>query len=211
MVGLDGGGGLEQEAGLAGLDHTQVVEAVTGGDGLEAAGLQGLHRGQLRLGAAHPEAGDLAGGGHLQGVAEQGGPVQLLHQGLGELLKGVAEDDHLGLLPQGIQELPGTGQGVDGGDDLLDLLQSQAVLLQNAQPPVHQLVVIRLIPGGALQLRNPAGLCKGDPDLRDQHAFHIQTDCVHFETPFLVFVLLCFSVKVDKNSDIRIYEVKLNW
>lgn len=211
MVGLDGGGALEQEARLAGLDHAQVVEAVPGGDGLEAAGLQGLHGGQLGLGAAHLEAGDLPAGGHLQGVAEQGGPVQLLHQGLGELLEGVAEDDDLGLLPQGVQKFPGAGQGVDGGDGGLDLLQAQAVLLQHAQPPVHQLVIVGLVPGGALQFRDAAGLGKRDPNLGDQHALHIQTDYVHSNAPFLVFVLLCFSVKVDKNSDIRIYEVKLNW
>ena len=52
MVGLDGGGALEQEARLAGLDHAQVVEAVPGGDGLEAAGLKGLHGGQLGLGGS---------------------------------------------------------------------------------------------------------------------------------------------------------------
>ena len=173
MVGLDGGGALEQEARLAGLDHAQVVEAVPGGDGVIADGLKAPHRGQLGLGTAHPEAGDLTAVRHLQGIAEDGGPAQLLHQGLGKLLKGVAEDDDLGLLPKGVQKLLGSGERVDLGDGVLDLPNPKAMLLQNAQTPVHQLVIIGLIPGGALQFGDSAGLGEGDPDLRDQDALHV--------------------------------------
>ena len=179
MVGPDLVRALEQEARLAGLDHAQVVVAVPAGDGLIADGLQRLHRGQLGLRAAHPKAGDLPAGGHLQGVAEEGGPAQLFHQGLGKLLEGVAEDDDLGEGAKLVQERLGPGQGVDFGDGGLNLFQAQAVLLQDGQPVLHQLVVVRLVPGGALQLRDAAGVGKGDPDLRHQHAFHIQTYEIH--------------------------------
>ena len=189
MVGLDGVGGFEEESRLAGLDHTQVVEAVPGGDGVIADGLKAPHRGQLGLGAAHPEAGDLAAVRHLQGIAEDGGPAQLLHQGLGELLKGVAEDDDLGVLPQGVQKLLGPGERVDPGDGRLDLPDPKAVLLQNVQTPAHQLVIIGLIPGGPLQLGDAAGLGEGDPDLRDQNALHIQTNNIHCD--LLLFPQAC--------------------
>lgn len=49
---LDGIGAAEQEARLAGPDHPQVVMAVARRDGVEAAGLQRAHGGQLRFGAA---------------------------------------------------------------------------------------------------------------------------------------------------------------
>ena len=179
MVRLDFVGALEEETRLAGLDHTQVVVAVSGGDGLIAHGLQGLHRGELGLLAAHLEAGDFPVGSHLQAVAEDGGPAQLFHQGLCKLLKGVAEDDHLGHGAQLIQKLLGPGQGVDLGDGGLDLLQTQSVLLQDAQTPAHELVVVGLIPGGALELRDAALFRKGDPDFGDQNALHIQTYDIH--------------------------------
>ena len=184
MVGLDLLRALEEEARLAGLDHPQVIVAVAAGNGLIADGLKGLHRGQLGLLAAHSEAGDLAAFGHLQGVAEDGGPAQLLHQGLCELLKGIAEDDDLGDGPQLIQERLGAGQRVDLGNGGLDLLQAQSVLLQDAQPPVHQFIVIRFVPGGPLQLRDAAGLRECDPDLRNQDAFHIQTYDIHGISPY---------------------------
>ena len=80
------------------------------------------------------------------------------HQGLGEFLKGIAQNNHLCGGPQLVQKRLGAGQRINLGDGVLDLLEPQAVLLQDAQPPGHQLVVIRLIPGGAPQLRNAAGL-----------------------------------------------------
>ena len=158
--------------------------AVPGGDGLVAHGLQGPDGGELGLGAAHLEARDLATLSDFQGVAEDGGPVQLLHQGLRELLKGVAEDDGLGLLAQGIQEVLGARQGIDPGDGRLDLPQAQAALFQDAQAPAHQLVVIRLVPGGALELRDAALLGEGDPDLGHQDTLHIKADNVHSIGPF---------------------------
>ena len=158
MVGFDLLRALEEEACLAGLDHPQIVEAVAAGDGVIADGLQGLHRGELGLLTAHLVAGDLAVLRHLQGVAEDGGPAQLFHQRLGKFLKGIAQNNHLGGGPQLVQKRLGAGQRINLGDGVLDLLEPQAVLLQDAQPPGHQLVVIRLIPGGAPQLRNAAGL-----------------------------------------------------
>ena len=190
MVLLDLVGALEEKARLAGLDHAQVVVAVSGGNGVIAHGLQGLHRGELGLLTAHLKAGDLPVGGHLQAVAEDGGPAQLAHQGLGKLLKGVAEDDHLGHGAQLIQKLLGPGQGVDLGDGGLDLLETQPVLLQDTKAPAHQLVVVGLIPGGALELGNAALLGKGDPDLGDQNALHIQTGDIHGSSSSFAFRLV---------------------
>ena len=110
MLGLDGDGAAEQETRLRRLDHAQVVVAVARGDGLETAGMQRADRGQLRLIAAHAVAGDGAVVSDFQRVAEDGRPAELLHDGLGELLERVADDDHLGLRAQVVQELLGAGK-----------------------------------------------------------------------------------------------------
>ena len=100
MVRLDLVGALEQETRLTGLGHPQIVVAVPAGDGLIPDGLQRPHGRQLGLGAAHPKTGDAPVAGHLQRIAEDGGPVQLFHQGLGKLLKGIAENNDLGQCAQ---------------------------------------------------------------------------------------------------------------
>ena len=61
----------------------------------------------------------------------------------------------------------------------LTTLSSVAVQFQNVNAPAHQLVIVRLVTGGAPQLRDTALLCEGDPDLRHQHPLHIQTNDVH--------------------------------
>ena len=115
--------GPEKEPVLTCPDHSQVVEAVAAGDGVVADGLEGLDRMVLLVFLAELEAGDGPVGGHLQGVAEDGGPAQLFDEGLGELGKGVTEDDDLGEGPQLVQEFPGSGQRLDGADGALDVLQ----------------------------------------------------------------------------------------
>ena len=185
MVRLDLLRALEQETRLAGLDHTQIVIAVAAGDGLVSNGLQCLDRGQLGLLYPHFVAGDLPVLRHLQGVAENGGPAQLFHQGLGELLKGVAQDDHLGDGAQLVQKRLSTGERIDLCNRLLDFPESQAVFLQNSQAPFHQFVVIRLVPGRPPQFRNSAGLRECNPNLRHQNAFHVQAYNVHRFSPLL--------------------------
>ena len=166
-------------------DHLQIVVAVAAGNGVIAHGLQRLDGGELGVRAPHDVACDVPVLIHLQCVAQQGGVSQLLHQGHAELIEGVAEDHHLRHAAQLIQKFLRTGQGVDLGDDVLDLPQLHALFPQQVDAPAHQLVVVRLVPGGAAQLGDAALLGKGDPDLGDEDALHIQTDNVHKSGSFL--------------------------
>ena len=45
-------------------------------------------------------------------------------------------------------------------------------------------VSVRLVAGGALKFADAAFLCEGDPYLRHQYAFHIQTYYVHLYFSF---------------------------
>src|SRR5690606_9292372 len=46
----------------------------------------------------------------------------------------------------------------------------------------HQLVVIRFVAGGTAQRRDARALGHGDPDLRREHAFHVERDEGLFHT-----------------------------
>ena len=152
---------------------------VAGGDGLHAAGVQRAHRGELGLGAAHGEVGDGAVFGDDELVAEQRRPAELLHEGLGELLEGIGDDDDLGEAAQLVQECAGAGYGVDLRDGRLHIGQAQPVLGQNIEAPLHELVVVGLVAGGALKLGDAGFLGEGDPDFGNQHAFQIEAYDVH--------------------------------
>ena len=66
------------------------------------------------------------------------------------------------------------------------------MLLQNTKSPVHQLIIIRLITGCSLKLRDSACLCKCDPDLRYQYTFYVQTCNIHFH--ILLFIQLIAGI-----------------
>ena len=90
-----------------------------------------------------------------------------------------SNDDHLGLRAQVVQELLGAGNGLDVGDDFLDLRQAHAVTAQHVQAELHELVVVGLIARGAHQVGDACLLRERDPDLRCQHAFQVQTYDIH--------------------------------
>ena len=136
--------------------------------------------------AAHLVVGDLAVFVHNQFVAENGGPTQLLHQGLCELGEGVGDDDHLGDGAQFVQELAGAGHGIDGGDGVLDLLQTQAVLFQDVQTELHELVVVGFVAGGAGEFGDAGCLGEFDPDFGNQYSFEVQAYDVHVIPPHFV-------------------------
>jgi len=50
------------------------------------------------------------------------------------------------------------------------------VLVENGKPPQHELVIIRLVAGGAAQFRDAGLFGDRNPDFRRQHAFHVQSD-----------------------------------
>ena len=128
---------------------------------------------------AHLEPSNFPVRRNLKRVAENCGPPKLFHQRSGKLCKGIADDNNLRHGAQRVQKFPCTGQRIDFCNGLLNGGQPQSVLLQNAEAPPHQFIIIGLIPRGALQFRNAAGLRERNPDFRHQNAFQIQTNDVH--------------------------------
>ena len=176
---LDLLGGAEEDALFAGQQHVEVVEAVADGNGLVADGLERPHGGELGVFDSQAEAVDHAVVPDGQLVAEQRRPAELFHQRPSELREGIADDDGLLRASQFVEKLLRARERVDLRDGLLNLLQAEPVLAQNAQAPVHQLGIVRLVPGGAPQLGNSADFRKRDPDFRHQNAFQVKTNHVH--------------------------------
>ena len=159
--------------------------AVAAGDGFKSNALECLYCCQLRLLAAHLESGYLAVRSNLKRVAEDSRHTELLHERTSKLGECIGNNDHLGDGPQLVEELLRAGHGVDLCDGVLDLLQTKAVLLEDTKAPLHQLVVIRLVTGGALQLRDSACFCECDPDFGYQYALEIKAGNIHGHCFFL--------------------------
>jgi hypothetical protein len=170
---------VEQDAGVGFGEHRRVVVGIAGGDDLEVEFLEALHRFLLLVRHAqmvvHHEAGRVG----FQLVAEQHRHVQLRHQRHGELVEGVGQDDDLEIAAQGVEEIAGAIHRPHVGNHLLDVGQTEQVLLQQVQPVLHQLVVVRLVAGGAGKLRDAGALGKLDPYFGNEHAFEVETDELH--------------------------------
>ena len=173
----------EKESCFACLDHSEIIVGISACDSLKSHGLQCLHSCQLRFLTAHLKACDLSVLCYFQGITEKCRPSKLLHQRSCKLCKGITDQYHLGKRSQLIQKFLCSRKGIDLCNSLLDLFQSQTMFFQNSKSPVHQLIIIRLITGCSLELRDSACLCKCDPDLRYQYTFYVQTCNIHLSYP----------------------------
>ena len=160
---------VEQNADVRLGQHGGVVERIAGGDDVVVEQLQRGHRPLLLFGDAQLVIDDAIVLDHKP-VAQQGGPAKLAEQGRGELLEGVRQNDHLDERAEFVEELLAAGQRVERADDVLDVGQLQSVPVEQVQAPPHQLVVVRLVPGGEAQAVDPGLLGHGNPDFRGQHA-----------------------------------------
>jgi len=171
----DGLGRLKEKTGVRFGQHGGVVEGIAGGDDeiMEAAeGGDGAAFG-LRLAqlvAGNPAILD------EQMVAENGGPLQLAHEGFGKFLERVGEDDDLGEGAQLAEEIQRAGQGAQGGDDFLNVRQLQSALVEDFDAAAHEFVVIGFVACGAAQIGDVGFFGDGNPDFGDEDALQIQDD-----------------------------------
>ena len=170
---------MEQDALVRFAEHGGVVVGVAGGDDAVVEGVQRFHRGALGVFLPQDVVGDAAVVVHRQAVAQQGRRAELAHQRAGELIEGVREDDQLEMLAGPLDEFHRAVQRVQGVDHLLDVRQAVAVLVEDAEPHFHQLVVVGNVPGGGAQLVDTGALGEVDPDFRNQHPFQIETKQFH--------------------------------
>src|SRR5712692_2149072 len=168
-------GRAEKDAGIGGLEHAGVVVGVAGRDHVEVESFEGQHRGQFLIGQAQVIVDDPPVRRDRQSVAEERGVVELLHHGRGELLEGVGEDDHLAARTQPRQEVLRAVQRRHRGDHALDVLQREPVFFQDLQPPLHQHVIVWLVPRRQAQLGDLRLRGDVDPDLGRQNSFHVET------------------------------------
>jgi hypothetical protein len=166
-------GGPEEDADVGFGEHEGVVVGIAGGDDPVVELAEGGDGMFLLVGEAELVIGDVVVMND-EAVAEEGGPVELTDQGCGELFEGIGEDDDRHLLAQLAEELECTREGLEGGDNLLDIGEAEVVLVEDGESPAHEAVVIGLIAGGAAQFGNAGFFGDGDPDFRGEHSFHVE-------------------------------------
>lgn len=170
---------MEQDAGMGFAEHGGVVVRVASSDNAVVQALEGDDRLTLGILLAQLVADHtiiLVGD---QAVAQQSRETELTHQRLGELVEGVGENHHLKTFTQPVDELHCAIERLQGSDHVLNVLQLQAVLIENAQALLHQHVVIGDVAGGRLERLDAGFFRKGDPDFRDQYAFQVETRDFH--------------------------------
>ena len=122
--GLDLLGRAEEEAGLGGSDHLQVVVAVAGGYGVHAAAaLETMDGVELGVSGAELVADHVAVGVHLHGVVEERWPAELAHEGAAKDVEGVRDYDHLRRLAELVEELARAIERLDGVDHVDHLVE----------------------------------------------------------------------------------------
>lgn len=177
------GAWTKQDALVGSAQHGRVVVRIADGAGAEVQQAERGDRLALLVSLTQTVAGDPAIRVDLQAVTEDGRPAHLGEEGLGELHKGVGQDNDLGMIARPGDELDRARQWIQPTDDLVDGVDADAVPIKDLQPTTHQLVVIGLVTGGPAELGDAGPLGDADPDLRGQHPFHVEGDdggvCAH--------------------------------
>ena len=109
-------------------------------------------------------------------MTHHGGATELGHQRIGELLEGVAQDDHLVSGAKPVEELSGALERSEPGDHHLDHRHREAVLVEAVEATPHQHVVVGLVPRGPREGLDPGAFGDRDPDLGDQHPLEVEGD-----------------------------------
>ena len=73
-----------------------------------------------------------------------------------------------------IQEFLGARQRPERRNDLLDVGELEAVLVEDLQPAAHELVIVRFVAGRAAQFLDARLLGHRNPNLGSQHSLHVQ-------------------------------------
>ena len=80
-------------------------------------------------------------------MAEKRREIELTHQGVGKLVKGIGKNDYLEARSEPIQEVFCAFERRHARDDLLDFVYAQPMLFEQPQPLAHEYVIVGNIPG----------------------------------------------------------------
>jgi len=173
-LGDDVRGRTEQDAAVRFAEHARVVVGVARGDDVEVQVPERADRAPLAVVDPQSVADDAILAVDLERVAEQAGVAELAHQGSGELVERVGEDDDLRAVAQPAEEPCRSGHRPHSLDDALDLAEGDALLVEDAEAVAHELVVVGLVARRPAERFDAGALGDVDPDLRNEDAFEIE-------------------------------------
>ena len=164
---------MEKVTDVGGGEHGGVVEGIAGGDDVVVERAQGFDGFFLLIRDTQFVVCDFAVFDD-EAMAEECGPIELAHEGLGEFFEGVGKNDHLRDGAEFVEELFGAGQGTQTADDFLDVANAEVVLGEDFKAALHQYVVIGNVARGEAEFGNRGFFRDGDPDFGHEHALHVQ-------------------------------------
>ena len=168
-----GVGGTEENAVVGDLEHAQVVVTVASGNDLEVKLLEMLDGLLFVIGDAETVVGYLVVCVDFEFVAEERGTVELLQERAGELAEGVGENDEFVPGTKLVEEVEGAREGLESGDDFLDLRKSEAMFGKDAESVVHECIVVRFVASGTPEGFHAGFLREGYPDFGDKNALEV--------------------------------------
>ena len=167
---------VDEEPCVRGTEHRGVVVRVARGHHLVVQAAKRVHRGTLLVGHPEPVVAHPALAVDFEPVAEQRRPSELAHERVGEFVEGVGQDEDLVPRSQVVEELASPRQRAHVADHALDVGELHAVAIEQFEPEAHQLVVVGLVARRAREFGDPAAFGELDPDLGNEHSFHVEAD-----------------------------------
>ena len=167
--------GMNEKARVGLSEHAGVVIGITGGNDVVVQSFEGGDGFAFLVRDAELIAGNLVVF-HDEAMAKERGPIELADQRLGKLLESVGQNHDLGEGAKFIEELAGAFEEWKGSDHRLNIRELDAVAIKDINAVAHQLVIVRLIAGGAAELGNFGLVGDSNPDFGRQNAFHVQSN-----------------------------------
>jgi len=165
-----------EEAALVGLlEHACVIEGVARGKHLEVEFLQVFH--DFRLLVAHAQVVTLD---HVvfdhEIVTENRREAEILHDGVGEFLERVREDNHLGFVAEFVHKIASAVEQAEVRNHVLDVRKLDVFAFENLDAPFHEHVVVGNVASGEAEVFDACLFGDGNPDFWSKNAFQVKSD-----------------------------------
>ncbi len=180
VVGLDVVGWAEEDALVGGLEHSDVVVGVAECYDIVFEAFEGFDGFAFGVGLSEFVVGDASVLVGFEAVAEEEGVFEFIHEWLRELDEGVADDGEACEFAYFAYELERTGEGVERAYDILDVVECEVMLVEDAETHLHEFVVVFNVPGGEFKFLDTSLFRHIDPYFWHEYALEVSANNPHF-------------------------------
>ena len=171
----DGIWGAEETALVGLLEHARIVEGIARGEHLKVEFLQVLY--DLRLLVAHAQVITLD---HVvfnhEIVAENCRESEIFHDGVGEFLECIREDDYLSFVAERVHKVAGAVEETEICNNVLDVRELDVFAFENLDAALHEHIVVGNVASGEAEVLDARLFGDGNPDFWCKNAFQVKSD-----------------------------------